>query len=383
MNRKPMVISGVIAALLCFAGVGLLAMSLGSCQVMGEGFPWREEDQRHASDSLDTTATPTHTVFLPVVSGSQDASYYVSTDGNDENDGRSRETAFRTIKRALEVVQPGEALQILSGVYSEALTLENVGSSDQPIVIQGEDNGTVLDGQRTSDIGFWCEGCSGFIFENLEFRNYTDVGIGCYASSDITMRNLTVHNNGFAVQLVSWEFEGYGIHVDESQRVIIEDSDVYENGPDPRPFGTLGTGINTYMCTDCVIRNNHSHDNIGGGILVEDGVNVLVEGNEVTANYLDATEDEWWDGGIWVDGGHHITVTNNTFQDNIGPGIQISDEDNQAPYAYVLEDNTSTANTYGIYIWNFGSAGFPPENILRMTDNQITGNTVQDIWIVP
>lgn len=383
MNRKPMVILGVIAALLCFAGAGLLAMSLGSCQAMGEEFPWGEEDQRHTGDYLEATATPTHTVFLPVVSGSQDASYYVSADGNDENDGRSREAAFRTIERALEVVQPGEAILILSGVYNEALTLENVGSSDQPIVIQGEGSGTILDGQRTSDIGFWCEGCNGFIIGSLEFRNYTDVGIGCYASSDITMQNLTVHNNGFAVQLVSWEFEGYGIHVDESQRIVIEDSDVYENGPQPRPFGTLGTGINTYGCTNCVIRNNDSHDNIGGGILVEDGVNVLVEGNEVVANYLDATEDEWWDGGIWVDGGHHITVTNNTFQDNIGPGIQISDEDDQDPYAYVLEGNTSTANTYGIYIWNFGSTGFPPENILRMTDNQITGNTVQDVWIIP
>ena len=37
----------------------------------------------------------------------------------------------------------------------------------------------------------------------------------------------------------------------------------------------------------------HSHDNIGGGILVEDGVKVLVEGNDINANYLDATADEW------------------------------------------------------------------------------------------
>lgn len=71
-------------------------------------------------------------------------------------------------------------------------------------------------------MGLWCESCTNFIFENLEIRNYTDVGIGVYLSSDIIMRNLVVHNNGFAVQLRDWELEGYGIHVDESQRILVE-----------------------------------------------------------------------------------------------------------------------------------------------------------------
>jgi len=137
------------------------------------------------------------------------------------------------------------------------------------------------------------------------------------------------------------------------------------------------------MCTDCVIRNNHSHDNIGGGILVEDGVDVLVEDNEIVANYLDASIDEWWDGGVWIDGGHDVIVRGNTFRGNLGPGIQISDEDHQQPYGYVLEDNISTENYYGIYIWNLGTSDFPPEKILHMSNNQIFANTIQDIWIVP
>lgn len=76
-----------------------------------------------------------------------------------------------------------------------------------------------------------------------------------------------------------------------------------------------------------------------------------------------------------------MTVRNNIFRDNKGPGIQISDEDDQEPYGYVLDGNTSTRNYYGIYIWNFGTTGLPPENILRMSNNQIYGNTRQDIWI--
>ena len=37
--------------------------------------------------------------------------------------------------------------------------------------------------------------------------------------------------------------------------------------------------------------------------------------------------DEWWDAGIWVDGGADVRLVRNTIQDNLGPGIEISDED--------------------------------------------------------
>ena len=310
--------------------------------------------------------------------------YYVSTQGNDDADGRTIETAFQTISQALEVVQPGDVILILPGNYNEAVEVEDAGDSRAPITIRGEGGAAVLDGQRRMTIGFWCESCANFIIEGLEIRNYTDIGIGAYLSSDIIMRDLTVHNNGFDAQLADWEIEGYGIHVDESQRITVENNRVYQNGPQPQlPGRLMGTGIDIYRCTDCVIRNNSSHDNIGGGILVEDGENVLIEGNEIYSNDLDATVEEWWDGGIWVDGGHDVTVRGNTCRDNLGPGIQISDEDHQRPYHYVVEDNVSTGNYYGIYIWNFGTSDFPPENTLHMLNNQTTDNTRQDIWIVP
>ncbi len=323
-------------------------------------------------------ATATAEIFTDI------DTYYVSNQGDDNADGRTPKTAFQTLGQALEVVQPGNDILILPGTYNEALKLEESGNSSAPITIRGGGGVAVFDGQRNMAIGFWCEGCTNFVFENLEIRNYTDIGIGIYFGSDTIMRNLTVHNNGFDAQLVDWEIEGYGIHVDESQGIIIENNEVYQNGPQPQALDRLmGTGIDVYMCTHCVIRHNQSYDNIGGGILVEDGVNILVEGNEVYANDLDATIEEWWDGGIWIDGGHDVTVRDNIFRDNLGPGIQISDEDDQQPYGYVVDNNVSAGNYYGIYIWNFGTSDFPPENVLRMSNNQITGNTRQDAWIVP
>jgi len=308
--------------------------------------------------------------------------YYVSTNGSDSADGRSRETAFRTIGHALSEADAGDFILVLPGTYNEGILLENVEPTGSPVTVRGHGGTPTLDGQGTRSLGIWCEQCSNLVFENMAIRNYTDIGIGVSLCSEIVMRDLTVHSNGFDVQLTGWELEGYGIHVEESSGVTVENCEAYENGPASQSGEiVLGTGINTYMATDSVLRGNRSHHNVGGGFLVEDGENVLVEGNEAYENYLDASADEWWDGGIWVDGGHDIVVRSNVFRNNLGPGIEISDEDYQSPTGYVFEANVSTGNYYGIYIWNFGTTGFPPDHVLQMSDNEISGNTLQDVWI--
>ncbi|MCP5108543.1 MAG: right-handed parallel beta-helix repeat-containing protein [bacterium] len=340
---------------------------------------WLAEDDAGNSDGIGSRFFTIQNEEAP-----SDADYYVSTNGSDNNDGKEKSTAFRTIAHAFDVVQPGETIQALSGTYYESLTPENLGNSSAAITLQGENGSTILDGQNSMSLGIWCENCTNLVFEDLVIRNYTDIGIGAYLSSHITLQDLTVYNNGFAVQLSGWELEGYGIDVDTCSDIMIRDNDVYQNGPNPQlPDILMGTGINTFSCTDCTIRDNQSHNNIGGGILVEDGVNVLVEGNNVFDNDLDATADEWWDGGLWVDGGHDITVRNNTFTGNLGPGIEISDEDNQNPYGYVLENNICTGNYYGIYIWNLGTTGWPADNIIHRSGNQFTNNTIRNVWILP
>jgi len=310
------------------------------------------------------------------------ATYYVSPAGDNSADGLSRKSAFQTIGHALDILLAGETVIILSGTYNEGLRLENRGSADASITIKGENGTSMLDGEESMKAAFWISESVNIIIDNLEIANYTDAGIVVTNSADITIKNIVAHDNGKAA--VSLWAEGYGIHADDSINVTIENNDAYNNGPQPQiPSKLMGTGINCFNIQDSVIRGNLSHHNVGGGILVEDSVNVLVEDNEAQYNDLDASVDEWWDGGIWVDGGHDITVRNNLFSNNKGPGIEISDEDFQEPYGYIFENNISTNNYYGIYIWNFGTSDYPSEDILKMENNQITGNTIQDTWIVP
>lgn len=309
--------------------------------------------------------------------------YYVSTAGDDSNKGTSDSTAFRSIAQALKTVKPGGEIRILPGIYTEAIGLENYGSSSASITVTGCQGIPWLDGQDTKTMSFFCEDCKNMIFDNLKIQNYTDIGIAAENCTEFVLQNLIVRENGHAVQLKDWELEGYGIHVEMSLNVLITDNDVYRNGPEPQktPDFLMGTGINTYGNRNVIIRDNLSYQNIGGGILVEDSFNILVENNEVYENDLDATEDEWWDGGIWIDGGGEVTVRGNIFRDNLGPGIEISDEDFQNPTGYVLENNVSTGNYYGIFIWNFGTSNWPADSILQCSQNQITGNTIQDVWI--
>lgn len=329
-------------------------------------------DSREESDIAPPPKPDIGNVEYPPVS------IYVSPQGSDDNEGNSRAEAFASLKKALESVQPGDLVLISEGIYIEGIELDELVG---PIVILGEGE-VIFDGERKTRMGVWCEYCTRITFDNLTFRNYTDVGIGVYLSDQIVMRNLTVHNNGFAVQLVDWEFEGYGIMVDTSSNVLVENNVVYENGPNPQIFPDflMGTGINFYECTHCQMIENRVYKNIGG-TLVEDSVDVLVEGNEIWENDLDASIDEWWDAGLWIDGGHDIIVRNNIFRDNLGPGLEVSNEDNQEVYGYVLENNISTGNYFGIYIWNFGSDDFPDERILKMSGNKFENNSQQDIMI--
>ena len=273
----------------------------------------------------------------------------------------------------------GETVRILPGTYTEAVRVRVRGQPGRPIRIVGEGGRPILTGDRRLRSGLWCEESAHLVVENLEIQDYSDIGLAVVLSNNVEMRNLHVHDNGFAARM-SW-VEGYGVHLDESSDLTVENSEFFRNGPSPRPPTAAGTGLNCFAIRRSVLRNHRSYNNNGGGILVEDSVDVIVEGNEVFANDLDVSADEWWDGGLWLDGGRDVVVRNNVFRDNLGPGIEISDEDLQQPRGYVLENNVSTGNYFGIYIWNFGTIDFPPPGILRRSGNTFTGNSRRDVWI--
>ena len=311
--------------------------------------------------------------------------YYVSVSGNDQNSGLSPTTAFSSLIRAFTVIRPGGTIRILPGTYNAGIGLQLCGDLSAPITVEGYQGIPVLDGKNITAIGIFCEGCKNMIFKNLKIQYYTDIGIGATDGNTFLFSFLEILENGHAVQLTDWEIEGYGIMVDYSENIQIRNNTVYRNGPNPKVFPDhiMGTGIDTYGNTNVVIADNESYQNNGGGVLVEDSWQVVVERNHIYENDLDATVDEWWDGGIWLDGGGNVTLRENNIHDNLGPGLQVSNEDNQYIRGYILEDNTCNNNYYGIYIWGFGTTTWPDTAIIKNINNDFSGNSVEDVWIHP
>ncbi len=66
--------------------------------------------------------------------------YYVSGTGDDNNDGLTRSTAFRTLQTAANLTKPGDTVSVLNGVYTDNGKGENIlwvhlsGTASKPII---------------------------------------------------------------------------------------------------------------------------------------------------------------------------------------------------------------------------------------------------------
>ena len=73
--------------------------------------------------------------------------YYVSKLGNNDNSG-TVSSPFKTIQKAADMVEAGDIVNIMSGVYHETISLDNVSGVDgSPIIFRSYDlDRVVIDG---------------------------------------------------------------------------------------------------------------------------------------------------------------------------------------------------------------------------------------------
>lgn len=302
---------------------------------------------------------------------------YVATNGSDDNDGLTEQTAFRTLGRALCHTRAGITVHIMPGMYNESVIISGFGTPGAAAIrIVGEiedDEGVIFDGGETLTMGLAVAESHSIHIEGIWFRNYTDEGLYVLESTGITIKDNSFSDNGFDSVEPDFDGEGFGLIVSDCSDVSIYNNEVWENGP--TEDGIMGTGIDTYALTDSIITNNTSRDNNGGGLLIEDGVRLTVNYNTITGNRLEA--DDWWDAGIWLDGGYDVSLSGNTISENLGPAIQVSDSDIRYPYGscrYTVQNNTITGNYWALYVHSYGVCPLPDAGIL-VWDNTTADNT--------
>ncbi|WP_447987231.1 right-handed parallel beta-helix repeat-containing protein [Nitrospira sp. Nam74] len=242
---------------------------------------------------------------------------FVSPTGSDSNDGRSANTAYRSIGKAALAARPGDIVDIRGGTYKEYVVLANSGTADKPIVFAGHPGETVIvDGSSIAPDPSATPGNmhGGLIsingdyvtIRNLEVTKSAGPGVQIYGAHDV-VDGIHSHDNF-----------GSGIHTWQATYGVIENSTVHDNF-DHRPNNPTWDGDNSDgialsgYSSHMTIRNNTVYHNSDDGIDLWDGSNNVVEGNTV----YDHGYGMGGDGeGIKIGVGTGNLVQNNIAHDN-------------------------------------------------------------------
>jgi cytochrome c peroxidase len=166
----------------------------------------------------------------------------------------------QSIQAIIDQTIPGDTIEVLPGVYSEALlvdiddlTLRGIQDGESRAILDGQNR--LTDAVITSSHNFTIEG--------FHLRDYVNNGITVHGGRNATFRHLLVENTGL-----------YGVYPVECQGVLIEECTISR---------IKDAGIYVGQSRDIIVRNNIVFQNVTG-IEIENSVDALVEENDVYEN---------------------------------------------------------------------------------------------------
>ena len=231
--------------------------------------------------------------------------WHVSGDGKDSNDGKSPETAFRSLQKVVNLVQPGDVVLIGNGIYSNAD--KSNGSAVLSITSSGKPNAWITWKARAG--------------HKPEIRPMGWAGIQISGSYNI-IDGLTVKGSNDSIVL---------LHAQEDVKKVTPNpyfntNGIFvngrNNGPDQKPHHVI-------------IRNSEVSKCPGGGI-------TAIEADYVTIEDCKVFDNAWF----MRYGGSGITTLNNWAYDD-APGYHI-----------IIQRN---------YVWN-NKTMVPWEKIGKLSD---------------
>jgi hypothetical protein len=344
------------------------------------------------------------------------ADYYVASNGDDNDSGMTRETAWRSLNKVGQtVLAPGDRIFLEGGVTFHGpliLTPNRAGQGGPPIaitsygldraVIAAGTGGGVLVSDRGGvtiaritivGSGWPTNTSSGILFSSTfdEKRTLTDVEIddvevsgfgehgilfsatagGVYRNVRVVRSNL--HHNGRAGLTL------YGVRRDAYRHVYIGEVEAFDNEGVPGLLPHSGSGIVLGSVSDGVIERCRAFENGrlgngGVGIWAYESTRLVIQYNESFRNRTDGSADG---GGFDLDGGvTHSTLRFNYSHDNDGAGYGLYQyrgasqwSDNTVQYNMSRDDGRK--NGYGgIQVWNAGHhmrAARIEHNLIRMS----------------
>ena len=283
--------------------------------------------------------------------------YYVAPGGSDSNPGTEAQP-WATIQHAADVLQPGDTVYVRAGTYTEDVEIHVSGSATGGYITFRNYPGEtpILDGSGltvpASNSGlFYIEDQSYIIIRGFELRNYQSstpdiVPVGIHvrgASHHIQILDNHIHHIASTAavdsNLLGRDAHGIAVYGDDPINGI-HDILIEGNELDHLTLGSSEALVLNGNVYDFVVRGNRVHDNDNIGIdaigfegtspdpATDQARNGVISDNVVyNIDSLNnpAYPNERSAGGIYVDGGAHITIERNrVFQNNIG--IEIASE---------------------------------------------------------
>lgn len=318
--------------------------------------------------------------------------YYVSLSGNDSYPG-TQSQPFRTFKKAISPLVPGDTLYIRGGLWTEQIDLmtpNKSGTSGNYLKIAGypgetvtiryadpyvnsygpiKSRGTrgylifenlVLDGSNTTEKTNWQirQGNHHFILRNIEIKNFRSTGLFIQAN-DIQVINCSIHD-----QITVGTYRHYGIYFNGANG-LIQGSKIYNN-PGGGIHAYPGPISNLIIRGNTVYNNSTKPDTTVGGILVYGSPSYPIANTQIYNNlvYRNSPSPSGSTGGILV--GPYTSGTkvwNNTIYGNKGNGLQIGFTASSATTkSTVAQNNISYGNGNANYL-NAGTSTFSTSNI--------------------
>ncbi len=283
------------------------------------------------------------TGILPVSAAESENCYYVSSEGNDENDGKTPETAWKSIEKVNSMeFQPGDKILFEGGeTFTGTLEFDENDSGEEENYVEigsyGEGRAIIYSGKsygvkivsaqyfrvknldfagagrleqveaKDEDIGkwvyytisgIWIDNCQYVEVDGSEVTGYQHAGVDIVNSKDIDIRNVYAHQNGYMGIGVDYPNEGIIKDLPEeqlySQRIRISNCQANDNPG------------------DYTITTNHS----GNGILLIGTQDSVVEYCEAANNGYDMGPHNTSTGGpvgMWIVN----DVSTTTFQYNV------------------------------------------------------------------
>jgi hypothetical protein len=279
--------------------------------------------------------------------------YYVSPLGHDGADGRSLQSAWRTLSAAAERVGPGDTVEVRGGVYEEQVLLTRSGKPGARITFKAYRGETpVIDGasidypsdRYTRRAMFEVRGAQHVLIEGLTARNASGLGLNGVGflvqgpgASRVTLRRLTTRNtpsSGIAV----WGGVSMPSY-DGATHIVLEDNLVtHAMQGGFQEHITIAEGVERFTVRRNEVRDGGNPYPTNYPIGIDAKINVRK--GRIHDNYIHHLPSS---NGIYVDGwdaeASQIRIYANTVHDVDGAGITLGAEQGGTVRDIRIENN--------------------------------------------